>query len=687
VCLALIVAGGAQAVAGAEETSAPAIGPLPTAEMLEEAAAAQAAYEAAQARRQTAEARAERVRSRTAYRGLGRDAALALAMEKLGEVFEASAFERWQPSAGMHVTRYAGKWGAVLEGEGGEEPLFVEAMGTPLTSDLGSGAREPVDLALEPVGADAFAPRNPVVPTRIGRDGSASFAGSRTAIRVAGAAPEVPVETNGRLFYANALRDTDMAIAPIPGGVSFSFSVRSADAPEQAVLDFDLPADVRLRPAAGVPGLVELVRGAEVVGHVYPPTGRDADGEPVAVGYSIDGDRLRVNYPHREKDLAYPLYIDPDYDGWEGSDWGGWAFEEGGSTDFNGGIVGTAPPYLRVWNTANKNFNHLSFGAYRFANPRGYIKKLEGGWLSHDHAYTCVNFGILVPDRTAWKARYTPTCNTDTTNAMPVVSNTDTRYGDHAMLQYWMNQTAVRTFTGYTQMYSARATYSDNETPTVTSVGNSTGSAWKKAGASVTITPTGIDQGLGIWSFALYPPGVTPKSWFPGCDGTRQGGRCPITSVSAPMTYTIPADSPEGALTVTGWAQDLLGKRGNYSTTVKVDRTPPTLTLSGPLYEARGTTIRGADHVLHVEASDQPALSGLSHVEIKAGSTTTNVISGTDWRFSDSVHGPSGSSSATPVITPYTIQVTAIDQAGNRSPTQSFTVKWSSQPCDGTPLQ
>jgi len=659
--------------------------------MLEQAAAGRAAYEAAQARRQTAEARAERVRSRTAYRGLGRDGALALVKAKLDEVFETSAVKRWRPPTGMHVERYAGKWGAVLDGEG-EEPLFVESMGAPLTSELGSGEREPVDLTLEPVGADAFTPRNPNVPTRIGRDGSASFAATQTAIRVEGASPEAPVETNGRLFYANALRDTDVAIAPIPGGVGFGFAVRSADAPEQAVLDFDLPPGVRMRMAGSVPGLVELVRGTEVVGHVNPPAAWDADGEPVAVGYQIDGDRLLVDYPHRQKDVAYPLYVDPDYEDWgyTGFDWSGWNYEES-ATAFTGGNVSG---YLRVSNAVGP-FNNASFGAYRFANPRGYIKQLEGGWVSIYHAFTCDSLGILVPDRTTWKARYmAPNCAAVVTNAMPVVTNTDTRYGDHAMMQHWMNGTGQRNWVGYIQMYSVQLTYADNELPTVTSVANSTGGAWKKAGDSVTITPKGYDPGMGIYSFNLYPPQVAPLAWLAGCNGTHQGGRCPNGSATAPVggpiTYTIPSNSDEGTLSVQGEAMDLLGKRRTFSTTVKVDHTPPTLEpLSGPLHDAANTTIRGAQHTLHVEANDQaPAgLSGLSHIEIKVGSNTTNVLSGTDWVFSDSVHGPSGSSSATPVITPYTIQVTAVDQAGNRSATQSFTVKWSSQPCDGTALR
>lgn len=678
VCLASAIGVSAQALAAGKDGGNAVVGPALSAEMRAQADAARAAWEAAQQRRKTPEARAERARSRTAYRGLGREDALALAKTKLGDVFEQKAFEPWRLPPGLHVKRYAGETGAVLEGEGDTEPLFVESMGAPLTSELGSGEPEPVDLTLEPEGPDAFKLRNPNVPTRIGRDGSASFADSGTSIRLAGSTAEAPIETNGRLFYANALRDTDMALAPLPGGVSFSFSVRSADAPEQAALDFDLPAGVRMRPGASVPELVELVRGTEVVGRVNPPKAWDADGEPVAVGYEIDGDRLLVNYPHQQKDLAYPIYVDPDYEdwGWGAGDWAGWGFEESGSTAFTGGLVSG---YLRVWSTANVSFPSGSFGAYRFANPRGYIRRLDGGNIYHWHWATCMSFGMLVPDRTTWKARYAPACNTNTSNASPVVNNTDNRYGDHAMLQLWMNGTGWRQYQATVQMYYTRATYGDNEDPTVTNVANSTNGAWKKAGDSVTITPTGYDQGMGLYAFTLYPD-AGAQSWTAGCNGTHQGGRCPTGSVSGPMTYTIPSNSQEGVQTVSGEAMDLLGKRRQFSTPVKVDRTKPTVELGGMLYHARNTTIRGAQHDLDVTATDQTGLSGVNHVEIKVDGVlrcSNCSATTTDWTY----NGVPSSGTVT-----RTIEVTAVDNAGNRSDPTTFQVNWSSKPCDGTPL-
>ena len=247
------------------------------------------------------------MRSRGAYRGLGRDAALEIAERELPGVFGQPWFKPITLPEGARVKRFVGDDGALLEG--GEQPRLIESMGMPLTSTVGSGEREFVDLRLRRTEA-GFVPQNPVAPLRITTEGAAVLSGTDTSIRLDGieAAGE-PVERDGRVFFANALPDTDLVLAPAPVGVSFSFQIRSADAPEQAVLTVDLQAGKQMRLRSDERGdRVEVVdQDGDVTARVLPPSAWDTDGEPIPVRYELDPGRIVVRFPHRDR-MEFPRF-------------------------------------------------------------------------------------------------------------------------------------------------------------------------------------------------------------------------------------------------------------------------------------------------------------------------------------------------------------------------------------------
>ena len=621
-------------------------------------AAAQVEFEAAEARRATPEARAERERSREQYRGLGRADAIGLAKDSFRGVFGHPAFTPFQMPPGKRVREFVGSEGAVLVGDDPEGNQFVESMGIPLTSTLGSGEREFLHLGLRDAG-DGFEPRNPAVPTRIGRDGTARVGREGIGIRVVGGGSGDEVaQDDGRLFFANALLDTDVVVTPTALGISFAFQVRSAAAPEETVLDLDLPAGTELRLAAFAERDrlgVELVRGGEVIARIDPPVAWDADEQPLPVSYALDGDRVVVSFPHRGKDVRYPLFVDPEmnenfgpslartWDEW-GLDWSGtpWWGTQTGATE------------AKVWNIWDWNYPAGHWGALAWQNLRGYISWLDVFSFTHYHSFTQGKVGILNSAKTAWKRVYS-TGDPDNSYTRMVSNytfslnniNGDVGYGDWAMLQLFMPVAGNRTWQGYAQTSGIRASLADNEDPDVNSadsVPNSTGGAWVKGGSTVTVSPTASDAGLGVAAINLYAPGgavtqfarpnavMTSDSGL-ACSGLR-GNRCPQGNVTAQLqfnTNSLPTSSTPQQLG--GNAYDALYKPTTYYTSLKIDKALPDISLSGALWDknAAWAVNQYNDVVPSASESEWPRLD-IDITDPASGVKTTSVYVHPDYQ-------------------------------------------------------
>ena len=636
--LAVLCLVGATRVALAGEGTA--LAPPVSDELRAEMVAAQAEYESRQAWRGTAEGRAVRERSRIAHRGLGRADALALARESFGDVFGRPAFRRFDLPPGMRVRRFIGAYGAVLETADESDGRLVESMGVPLTSAVGSGERDFIDLALEQRGA-GYVPRNPVVTTRITAAGRADV--GNVGISVAGMAGTDAAVDDGRLFFANGLQDTDVVVSPSARGVQFAFQVRSADAPESAALDLDLPegASLRKAPVGGFPVAgVEVVVGGEVVGQIRPPVAWDRDREPIAVSYSLEGDRVTVNFPHRNKDLRYPLYVDPLYDehgAQYGDNWG-----DGWFTHFNGGSFGSA------WGSPARVSSNVGYfydgnwAALEWQNPRGYIARLYGIGVGHAHAFSCGMFGIAYADVWAgWKSRWAETnCAQTTYDRYPLIYNTEQSYGDRVLLQLYMNETRQRDWSGFVEMYGVQVELAErtDDRPTIENqwnVSNSTGGQWVTAGTPVTVFPEARDAGMGLKTFTLESPAGGPMvtRWVDkdkntvasdsqACTGLR-GSRCPLAVVDDPMTTDVneavklPLDTSgysEGIHTISGTAVDLFGKGTAFQTTIRIESPNPSGSFAGELWRLlNAQPIVPGNYQLEINTSE--GSSGVANVQ------------------------------------------------------------------------
>lgn len=279
------------------------------------------------AKRQSKEAKEERKRSKAKFRGQSRQEAVATARQEQPVLIETPKHRPVKLGSGERVGRFHGEFGARIDGPDGSS---VVDSALPLRSDVGDGPKRLADYTLEDHGA-TLSPDNPIVATKIAKDvqGGLRFGEWGIGLETASSATADVVED--RAFFANALPDIDYVVLPTATGAHLSLQVRSADAPEQAVLPLDLPAGAQARlaedeqPRAGgsetgggssasgglPPGSVEIVKGGTVIASIARPVAWGADGEPLDVSYSLRGRDLVLSFPHRSADVQYPVLVDP----------------------------------------------------------------------------------------------------------------------------------------------------------------------------------------------------------------------------------------------------------------------------------------------------------------------------------------------------------------------------------------
>jgi len=191
--------------------------------------------------------------------------------------------------------------------------------------------RVPVSLALKDRGSDV-GPEHSPADVSFPKKGSDRFffSGGGFGVSVDTAQPASAQMQGGKMFYPNALPDTDVLAVPTSRGLDTYGVVRSAKGPEALVLRFDLPAGGALVEHSDPEGTtVALTRDGKPLASIAPPQAQDAQGVPVPVSYKVEGDRLVVRVTHRSKGYAYPIMIDPSIS--ESAHW-----RQDGSADYNG---------------------------------------------------------------------------------------------------------------------------------------------------------------------------------------------------------------------------------------------------------------------------------------------------------------------------------------------------------------
>jgi RHS repeat-associated protein len=250
-------------------------------------------------------ARAQRVRSRMAFHGLPEWAARDLLTHDFrSELDSASANPAAAVAAAGPVVRYIDNKNALVR-KGRQ--LELESSSVPLRVANGGGLR-PVDLRLRAT-AGGFAAANPLQGVAVARRLRGGVAIGPGGLRfVPQGADATGSLIDGRsVFFGDIGPDEDASVAPTIDGADLSAVLRSRLSPELISYRVLLPPGARMRASNG--GV--SISGGGIVANVSPPSAKDAQGQSVPVQMTVSGDRILLHVSHRQRDLAYPVMVDP----------------------------------------------------------------------------------------------------------------------------------------------------------------------------------------------------------------------------------------------------------------------------------------------------------------------------------------------------------------------------------------
>ncbi|HEY2478793.1 MAG TPA: hypothetical protein VGI17_08670, partial [Solirubrobacterales bacterium] len=640
VLIAVICAGiglGAGSAVGDETPSAPQPSPgVPTAQQTREAlesSSVQSLEQGAETDPQVAE--------ELPHRDLGREEALELAEGVFGAELEGPGgiYDELEP------TRFLSDYAAVVPDSGLPEPagqagaeaqsnlppgqsVLVEST-LPLRTEDAEGEEAPVDLSLESQEGSGgeLQPRNPLtelaIPGRLGEGISVGGVG----IELAGAAQETaPTDVEeSYAFYPNVAENTDLVVAPTATGAETMTDVRSAEAPQTTTYRLSLPSGATLE--SGPDGSAEVVQGGRRTMLIPPPSATDAAGNKVPVDMEVEGDALKVAISPAAS-TEFPVMVDPNYIveswcwsgcgagrfGWSPSStnasyqpvWGAqWDPAHYAGLDLTAGYPGPAysgthadwaywvprysqdmtkyatPPttYVAYWMAEGVLF--LPFGNYS-NYPVMVVGLIEPatGWAPGDWSH----YGGQ-GEKADWGNVYLPNLSS---NPMAV------KGADEDLVTYEYEAQAK-----YRDTFVAGSTIEvvDVDAPRLEPLQAPGG--WV-TGASASIGYGFEDTGLGVRSAGVKRAGEA--SLHPGwgadfaCSGTT-ASPCPrvvkSSETGARALSFVPSELPTGKDPLEVTVEDPLREAGHTATgkvTVKVDNTPPELSLSGPLAEREPAT-------------------------------------------------------------------------------------------------
>ncbi|HEU5105945.1 MAG TPA: DUF6531 domain-containing protein [Solirubrobacterales bacterium] len=550
---------------------------------------------------ETPQAEAERETSGLAYTDLSPAEEKQLLQDRFASQLETIDADPARILEDLVLERIDSPTEAIVSIDGEKALLEAEV---PLRAPEEDGDLHKVELGLEQTG-DGYAPANPLVdlslpasadePIEIGDEG--------LAITPVGVDDTAATPIAGEdLFLPAVKEDTSLLLSPIASGVELSALLASRNSPEQLAFHVDVPPGATLRATAS--GGAEVVDAdGRVLAVIGSPHAVDAQGTEVPVALETEGSTFLLSVPHREMDVAYPLFVDPTIDEiWTNfadasklSYWT-WSWSGVGSEDY----IGRTSCIVTCWTgnglyvRSRSNFAYPkgSWGRWWFT-PQGsttFMRRVVLGPVNYD-AHGCTAnephpYVGVWNDYSGWKVLM---------NAYPsgwgnYVDTGEQNLGAGTRTAFVGIEAAsgANIACGHDYKLGGASLFLDDpENPTaIATYGYPTG--WVKAGTTFTISGPASDPGLGVYAATLSPGGSPPVEKKHGCDG-HYSNRCPANYT---FQFPIGAESfDEGEKPVRFSASDALGKTSNtYEWQLKVDRTPPEVDLAGQLAEATDET-------------------------------------------------------------------------------------------------
>lgn len=605
----------------------------------------------------SAAAEAERKQSRQRWAGLSSSESLALGRRIFPEAFAFALFDGENPAPGLEIVDYQTSTTALAETEDGERLLVQSSV--PLRAQTANGQMAPVDLSLRE-SSDTFTTANSNADIQIGKDieDGASLPSKDVTITPLSARNADGQQSGGRVFYPAVDTDTDYVVVPQPHGGEVGWLLRSADSPERFLLDVDMPEGASIRrpqPEKPIPGDpprgLEIVKDGKVLVAIKAPIAYDANRAPVETKLTIVGDRrIAMSVKHRNEDLKYPLYADPEVmilannpNYWYG--WGpawyshGAAYSTNPSTNFYGvggfaanngtdaynynGIYLSMPTNTTYWpRGTGVNWNYKApVDSYIYRAILGHVglNGLEGNtykWYSWGYRFAYLYTGLMDPTRSNWDAGQDWAARLNGTQYAAAGGifgpNPDARAGwdfDHcysrcnnlagsdsneailglaAINNYNNNNIATADAKASVTMNYAQIYLGDRFAPSMRWDAAPANRDWRDDSASPiqAITPTALDRGLGVKSITLSDAATGNGAVSSSCTGHPQLSPCQ-TAWTAYAGFRYTLN--EGINTMSLTPRDIIGNTGAAASwTEKIDRTKPrVVSMSGTLYDDR----------------------------------------------------------------------------------------------------
>ncbi len=551
----------------------------------------------------------QREKSRDAFADLSDAAAQELLLESFAPQMATLNADPARYLSDVELLRTYDQTAATVSDEG--DGSLLEA-GIPVRTEDSEGDLAKVDLSLEATDA-GFEPANPLIELRIPQsaDEAIEIGQEGLAISPAGVEESSEAERLGEknVWFSEAQEDTDLLVAPISSGVELFDQLRSAESPETLHFELQLPEGAEMHENGA--GGADISKDGEAFAFVAPPSAVDAQGTPVPVDLEVQGQTIIVNVPHREGDFAYPILVDPaimenwgtawyygtnnealDIPGvWgystsdpsetyilhsksclnaalcspsgrglfistlnrniPGNIWGQWYYNVPGATTY---IPSIYPDYSAYLNPFWRNNGNCSWESYK--EPHDY-----------DGAYDAAgNWVYLETDRAQWVGTATIV-----TKAKGIAFGMGITGGVN--IPCWRNimlgGTVIR--------------LDDPEAPSLSSV-SGIPSTWVSDTTPFTISANVSDPGLGVQNVTMAPKGNPVRYFTPlqnQCPGIKTKP-CPASAAAQLLANGLLFDEGEKGADFS--AYDPTGKTSNtISQTIRVDRTPPEVTLAGQL--------------------------------------------------------------------------------------------------------
>ncbi len=588
---------------------------------------------------------------------------------------------------------------AIVADATGRTSLAVGVL--PLFGTTGADQSAPLDLTLTARGS-GWVPRSALVPMSLPATsvGPVRLIGQPWAVHFASGTAITGSRVNGSVFFANlggSTRTTDAVLRAIPLGAEISFVLRGASSPVSERLRVTLPAGWRLARSAEAPGALQITSGSgHAAGLLGPAVATDSQGRRIALRYIL-GKRgqLLINVDRRGG-YAYPILVDVPVvrlglGSWLGSPVAWRALKSSQNPFLTHRAYGE---YGAWYGTPGHSYPAPTWGEYSAAAPAGaYIYKATEGDVTHTPNHSDEFGGIARAGGAGWETSGTwrgpygsgtgayraeqRTLSNATYTYCARVSCAPDRTIDAGNLAVFglrmLGQTAPSMRPA--ALIDDATVYESDNGPVGLSTPRHSGyipGTWVRA-ATDTVSATASEaSGLGIYREVVTGVGSKATSGLrPPCNNAAPPP-CPL-SYTGRMTYST-AGMPAGRHTLSERAVDVGGTVSHTSSwTVNIDRTAPTLTLSGPLANANHQTLSSGRYGLSISARDtngSTPTSGIARISVLVDGKAQSGVSGFSACSFGAQCGSSGTASWTLDTSHFgpgshTLDVQALDSAHN----------------------